>query len=364
MPRSPIPFAHTLETVAPDEARIHAELADTLQGIVRTVHADHGHAYRSVHAKSHALLQATFEIVEGLPSERAQGLFATPRTYPAVVRISTNAGDPLPDSISLPRGLAIKVIGVDGPRLPGSEGDTVQDFVLATGKAFAAPDPAAFLKNLKLLAATTDRAEWGKKALSAVFRTTERALEAVGGESTFLKTMGGYPHTHPLGESYYSQVPLRFGDYVAKIGVIPSSPSFHALAGHDIAIGGRADAIREEMNRVLAVDGGSWDVQVQLMRDPDRNPIEDAAVAWPEEDNPYLTVARIHIAPQPAWSETRAVVGDDHLAFGPWNGLAAHQPLGGIMRARQRPYAASATLRAALNGCPIHQPRERVDLPR
>lgn len=363
MPKSPVPFSHALETIAPDEAETHAELTRTLMGILRTVNDDHGHAYRSVHAKSHALLEATFEVMDGLPAELAQGLFATPKSYDAVVRISTNAGDPLPDTISLPRGMAVKVIGVDGPRLPGSEGETTQDFVMANGKAFAAADPKAFLKNLKLLAGTTDRAEWGKKAISAVFRTAERALEAVGGESSFLKTMGGYPNSHPLGESYFSQVPLRFGNYVAKVGVFPASPSFTALEGKEIAIDGRADAIREEMNRVLGVDGGVWDMKVQLMRDAETNPVEDGSVVWPEDDNPYLTVARIRIAPQTAWSEPRAAVGDDRLAFAPWNGLAAHQPLGGIMRARKLPYTESSKLRGELNGCPMHQPRAKVDLP-
>ncbi|MFD1952383.1 catalase family protein [Sphingomonas arantia] len=363
MPKSPIAFDYTLETVAPDEAETHAELSRTLMGIQHTVNDDHGHAYRSVHAKSHALLEATFEVVEGLPSELAQGLFGTAKSYPAIVRISTNAGDPLPDTISLPRGMAVKVIGVEGARLPGSEHDQVQDFVMANGKAFAAKDAKAFMKNLKLLAGTTDKAEWSKKAISAVFRTAERALEAVGAESTFLKTMGGYPNSHPLGESYFSQVPIRFGEYVGKIGVFPASQSFTVLEGKEIAIDGRADAIREEMNRVLGVDGGVWEMKVQLMRDVEANPIEDASVAWPEEDNPYLTVARIRIAPQTAWSETRATVGDDTLAFAPWQGLAAHQPLGGIMRARKLPYKNSAALRGQLNGCPMHQPREAVKLP-
>lgn len=360
---APVRYSPGLETVAPDEAETQAELTETLLGIVRKTHEDHDHAFRSVHAKSHALLEGTFEVVDGLPAELRQGLFAEAKSYPALLRISTNAGDPLPDSISLPRGMAIKVIGVSGERLPGAEGDATQDFVLANGKAFAAPNPKAFLKNLKLLAATTDKAEWGKKAISAVFRVTEKALEAVGGESVTLKTMGGYPQSHPLGESYFSQVPIRFGDYVAKVGVFPSSPGFKALEGQEIAIHGRENALREEIGRVLKTEGGEWEVRVQLCRDLKTDPIEDAATPWPEQNNPYITVARIRIDRQPNWSDARARVGDDQLAFAPWHGLAAHRPLGGIMRARKTPYAESSALRGQLNGCPIHEPREQVTLP-
>jgi hypothetical protein len=69
----------------------------------------------------------------------------------------TNSGDMLSDAVSAPRGLAIKVIGVEGERLPGAEGAVTQDLVLANAPAFSAPNAKAFLKTLKLLAATTDR---------------------------------------------------------------------------------------------------------------------------------------------------------------------------------------------------------------
>lgn len=36
------------------------------------------------------------------------------------MRFSTNPGDMLDDKVSTPRGLAIKLIGVEGARLPGS----------------------------------------------------------------------------------------------------------------------------------------------------------------------------------------------------------------------------------------------------
>lgn len=161
------------------------------------------------------------EVLSDLPAELAQGLFLTPWRYPVLARITTNAGDILPDSISLARGLAVKVLGVDGERLPGSEGDSMQDFVMANGASFPAPTAKAFLKNRKLLAKTTDRIEWGKKAISAVFRVAEKALEAVGGESALLKSLGGYPNSHPLGERYSARRPS------ATAPTSPKLPSCH-----------------------------------------------------------------------------------------------------------------------------------------
>jgi len=55
------------------------------------------------------------------------------------MRFSTLPGDVLDDSVSTPRGLAMKVIGVEGERLEGSEGDVTQDFVLINVQPSAHP---------------------------------------------------------------------------------------------------------------------------------------------------------------------------------------------------------------------------------
>ena len=357
MVTAPLAYSPDLEDIQPDEAETEAQLIETFRSIIDTTNQDYGHAYRSVHAKSHALLEGEMTVLPTLAPELAQGIFQPGKRYPVLLRISTNAGDPLPDTISLPRGLAIKVIGVEGERLPGGAASANQDFVLANGPVFSAPNTKAFLKNLKLLAATTDKAEWGKKAISAVFRVTEKALEAVGGESVTLKTMGGYPHSHPLGERYFSQAPIRYGDYVAKVAIVPFSANFKALEQQEIDVAGREDALRQEVLDVVANEGGEWEVRIQLRRDADANPVEDASKPWPEDDNPYVAVATIKVAPQTSWSWERAKVVDDETSFSPWHGIAAHRPLGNIMRGRRRTYEASAGHRAELNGCPIHEPR-------
>ena len=263
----------------------------------------------------------------------------------------------------MPRGLALKIIGVDGARLPGSEGDATQDFVLAVGPAFQAPDPKAFLSSLKLLAATTDKAEGGKVAASAVLRGVNTVLEAVGIESAKVKSLGGYPNTHPLGERFFSQVPLRWGDHIAKVAVVPLSANLKALEDQTVDVAGREDALREEIAAVLGEQGGTYELRVQLARDPDHNPIEDASVQWPENDNPYVAVATIEVPAQSSWTWDRSKVLDDETAFSPWHGLVAHRPLGGIMRARKPVYQDASGYRAKLNGCPIHEPREAVKLP-
>ena len=359
---SPVRYTESLEKPEPDEAKTGQQLQAVLHSIMETTSKDYGHAVRSVHAKSHAILQGTLTIRPGLDPTLAQGLFAKPGTHPVVMRISTIPGDVLDDAVSVPRGLAIKVLNVEGARLSGSEDATTQDFVMVNGPAFAAPKASAFLGNLKLLASTTDKGEWAKKALSSVMRGLESGLEAVGIKSALVATLGGQPLTNPASETYYSQTPFRYGNYVAKFSIAPTSPNLIALKEKRIKLDGRRDALREEITTLFAHEGGTWDLRVQLLTDPDKMPIEDASVVWPETASPFQPVATIEIKAQPVWTPPRARVGDDELAFSVWHGLAAHRPLGSINRVRKDAYKMSADFRAQFNKCPIHEPTE-LDLP-
>lgn len=360
---APVRFDASVETVEPDEGQVIDQLKDSFHTILETTSKDYGHAVRSVHAKAHGIARGTLTVAAGLPPELAQGLFAQAGEYEAIIRISTNPGDILDDSISVPRGLALKVIGVAGERLPGSEGDVVQDFVMANAPVFAAPDAKAFGKNLKLLAATTDKAEGGKKLLSGVLRAAEATLEAVGLESATLKQMGGAPNTHPLGETYFSQTPFRYGDHIAKFQLAPVSPALTELTGDTVTTSDRPDALREVVREVLVSQGGTWELRVQLNRDLAAMPIEDATKEWDEADSPYQTVATLTVPPQIAWEHGVSDRTDDALSYSVWHGLAAHRPLGNINRARQATYDYSADFRGKFNGCPMHQPQALTEVP-
>ena len=362
MSTQPVRYTPAVETIADDEAETLASLKDSFREILETTSQDYGHAVRAVHAKAHGIARGTLTVAGGLPAELAQGLFAVPGTHEAVLRISTNAGDILDDSVSLPRGLALKILGVEGARLPGAEGETTQEFLLVNGPAFAAPDAKAFSKNLKLLSKTTDRLDGLKKAMSATFRVVESALEAVGAESATLKTLGGAKPVHPLGETYYSQTPLRYGDHIAKVALFPVSPGLTRLTGDTVDITARPDALREVVREEMIEHGGTWELRVQLNTDLDAMPIEDASVVWDEAASPFVTVATLEVPPQLSWEQGVTERTDDALSYSVWHGIAAHQPLGGVNRARKETYELSAGFRGTFNGCPLHQPKVLSDL--
>ncbi|WP_321163367.1 MULTISPECIES: hypothetical protein [unclassified Sphingomonas] len=144
MTQTPVRYSPDVEDVKPDEAETITKLNETFDKILETTAEDYGHAVRSVHAKAHGFLDGVLVVHDRLSPELAQGLFATPGEHKVVMRFSTNAGDILPDTISLPRGLALKVMDVDGERLPGADGQT-QDFVMVNGPVFQNKTAAQFL---------------------------------------------------------------------------------------------------------------------------------------------------------------------------------------------------------------------------
>ena len=88
-------------------------------------------------------------------------------------------------------------------------------------------------------------------------------------------------------------------------------------------------------------------------------PIEDATKMWSEDKSPYIAVARLVVQPQSSWSKARYDAIDTGMSFSPWHGIAAHRPLGGIMRVRRSIYERTIAFRGSHNGCPMTEPSAR-----
>lgn len=352
-PAQPLLFRPEFEHAAEDESDTIHSLQSVFAEMAKKVADAEGHASRAVHAKGHALVRGTLTVLDHLPPHLAQGLFGQAGTYDVLLRWSSPPAEQLPDGVSTPRAVALKVLDVPGARLDQAKSGNSQDFLMVNGPVFSAPDPQGFLKSVKLLAATTNASETGKKIISAVLRTAEGALEAVGAQSGTLKSMGGEPQHHPLGETYFSQTPYLFGPYMAKFSLAPVAPQLLSLDG--AAIKTEDDAQRHAIQSHFDTQAGDWELRVQLNVDLDQMPLEDASVEWPETLSAYVAVARVRLAPQVTWDDTLARL-DDEIAYDQWNCLVEHRPLGAVNRARREVMATSREFRSGFNRCPIHEP--------
>ncbi len=89
------------------------------------------------------------------------------------MRFSTDPGDILSDHISTTRGLAIKVVGVEGEMLPNHAAQVTQDFVLNNASTFAA-HADDFLKVIGLRAKHVDDSDALKQVVSSAAQTAEK----------------------------------------------------------------------------------------------------------------------------------------------------------------------------------------------
>ena len=359
---TPVQYSDSLEQIKPGEEQTFDELAGLMGQISALMFDRYRHATRSVHAKSHGLLRADLRVHTGLPPELAQGMFAKPGTLPAILRFSTNPGDVLADSVSTPRGLAVKVVGVDGPMVAEHAGNRTQDFVFVNAKTFLAPDAEAFIKSQKIILANANDPEVFKKAVSGVAAATNAVLGVVGLHSANLEQLGA-PHTHPLGETFGSTAAVRYGDHVAKITIAPVSANLLALKDKHVGVAFHYSALRDAIVEFFKTERAEWEVRVQLCTDTQKMPIEDPSVEWPEDLSPYRAVATLVAEPQEAYSPERRVFCDENLHFNPWHALAAHRPLGNIMRARRKSYALSTQYRHRMNGHVAVEPTSIDQLP-
>jgi hypothetical protein len=156
-------------------------------------------------------------------------------------------------------------------------------------------------------------------------------VEGVGGQSPTLLTLGGYPEINILGDEFYTQGPILYGDYIAKLALKPFSENLRALTRQPLDLSGHPDGIREAVVEFFRTNSAVWDIQVQLCTNLETMPIEDASVTWPETESPFLSVARLHMPAQDAWCADRVELVDERMSFSVWHALAAHRPLGGIM---------------------------------
>ena len=251
---------------------------------------------------------------------------------------------------------------MDGPHVAEGRETTTQDLVLAPGPTFTNSTAKTFLHSFRPGASKTPLLpDAAIIAASRVARAAETVLETVGLGNPNLSFIGS-PPVHPLSIVYYSQAPLRFGDYIAKIAAYPTEETLTAV-GEPLLDTTDDDAFRHAMIAFFARSSAEFEMRVQLCTDLDTMPLDDAGIEWPEAQSPYRTVARLLLPMQNAFSEERRRYFEERLAFNPGHALEDHRPLGSVMRARLQVYLKTQDFRQHSNGVSPAEPRSHAEVP-
>ncbi len=323
------------EVIPADEATRFEGFAVQLRDLGRA-RARGGKAMRALHAKGNAGVEAELTVLPDLPEHARVGLFALPRSYPAWVRFSNGGGARQSDKKGDVRGMALKIVGVDGKKvIPGLEDEKTQDFLLIQSSAqpFSNADDFVWLVTAAARPLTLLPRLFGHFGLGAGFRLLRKFLGAINRPVVSLAT-----------SSYFSALPTRFGDYAVRYALVPRAT---APAGAKPV--GTVDYLGDELATRLAKEPVIYDLKIQFFVDEVRTPIEDGSVDWLESDSPYLTVATLTLPVQDLKSTRGTAIAEfiEGLSFDPWHAQELLRPLGNLMRARNAAYRLSTRERGA-----------------
>lgn len=283
------------------------------------------HGRRGAHPKAHGCVRAEFIVdPSALPQDARVGIFKGQHTFPAWIRFSNGNSEPQPDTVPDVRGMAIKLMGVEGTKLLERERDEkTQDFILISSDVF-------FARNAQELGIVLSLAEHNpaNPALEAMRPQFSRQL-------AILKAMQNGSIKNPLAGKYWSTVPSRLGSRSVK---------YHAFSTSDVPAPADTASpafMREAMKAYLRDKEARFGFSIQFHKDEATTPIEDPTVPWGTD---FVQVATIVIPPQEFTSNAQAEFCEN-LSFTPWHSLPEHEPLGAINRARKPIYDAASVER-------------------
>ena len=356
-------YSDSVEVRQQDEDELIEKIVASMSRVNRDHFERHRHAVRDAHAKSHGIVTGTLTIYDGLPAHLRQGLFAAPGSYPIVVRFSSAPSEILSDRVPALRGMAIKMMGVDGPQmLPENRDARTQDWLLVNHPVIPFGDVASYWRTQRFAEKQEQGSELFRKVTGEVLRGVSLVLDKVGQGNETVRALAT-PNTHLLGETFHSMAALRFGDYLAKISAAPLSPEVRRLTGQSLGAAPEHSQIRDQVVAFFEQNEAEYELRAQLCTDLTRMPVEDASIRWDEEASPHQPIAKITLPRQAAYTPARRVYGDDVLSFNPFHGIEAHRPLGSIMRVRRKAYETSSRFRHEMNAQPRVEPRSLSDIP-
>ncbi|GAC72633.1 hypothetical protein PANT_7c00194 [Moesziomyces antarcticus T-34] len=324
----------------PDEDALIREVESQINTAQTAVWECHRHAFSGTHVKTQGIVKGHLTVVEGLDTHLYQGLFRTPgSSFPVAMRYSTETTDLIDDRTPQPRGIGLKVFGAKGDKLrkDGKDPET-QDFefnscaFLELGNARTCRDIIA----LRLLHGSNSTQLDGELKKRDDYKVQNARNVA--------------PNIHLVAQRQYSQAAIRYGDYVVKYRLLPTSNEQQALQHKTVAETDKGTTVLKDwLQDYYKTHTATYDFQVQFLENLDEQPIEDVRVEWNQDKYPFVTVAKLEIPPQESFASKRVSFWEDHNRLDVWHGLVEHKPLGSINRLRRGVYKASSAWRHRMN---------------
>ena len=106
-----------VETTQPGEEEKIRAVSDQFKRFQMMNFNEHMHCLRGTHLKTLGCVHGKLVVRDNLPGHLAQGMFKRPGTYDVILRYSSLTPKIVPDNVPAPRGIGIKVFGVQGDKV-------------------------------------------------------------------------------------------------------------------------------------------------------------------------------------------------------------------------------------------------------
>jgi len=349
------------------ESALQSAIEDIKRYISRPLETAGGvRAMRDEHAKGYGLARGEVEILDGVPAEYAQGIYARPGRHEAMVRFSNGSHQTGADALlGNVCGLGLKLFGIDGPTLLEDEPDShTFDYAMMNYPIFFANtvEHYVFIHELVLFAGPPPCDETTEMARARSHQFLHDFLTGMGklpperwawDELGAFLALARVKPENLLLSTYWTMGAVRHGAYIAKVRLAPVQEYADRANAPDIFRPGLVAELRERPFE--------FDIQVQLCVDLEHMPVEDLTVAWSETLSPFVTVAKLRLPLQD-------IEGDDNFekmdatSMTPWRCTEDHRPLGNIQRARKEAYRQSSLLRHQLNQQVRKEPKNLAEV--
>jgi catalase len=338
------PDAALVDNTKLGKANRRTETAAIVESVRKIVTMERTPQYqRDAHSKPHGCVRATFEVFE-TQSTYNHGIFKSPAKYESWVRFSNGSVPAVPDTKKDARGMAIKVMGVEGEQLlPPKLAGKTQDFVMINSPAFFIRSTADYRElETAVMRGQPFTYFFGQYYLNPFKWRLRQLYLALG-------TRKKAPAT-PLSDQYFSMTPYNLG---------PSQVKYSAKSCENYQAPGvnysHPNFLREAMKKVLTNQDACFQFMVQLRKPDERMPIEDPTVEWSEDKSPFIPIARLHIPKQEFDSAAQNDMCEA-MSFNVWHGVKGMEPISYFNELRREVYLHTAAYRRVRNDMPAVEP--------
>jgi hypothetical protein len=286
---------------------------------------------RPTHIKHHGCVRGIFTVDERISPRFRYGIFSnSSKSFNAWIRFSNGAHKIQSDSKGDIRGMAVKLMGVDGKKLLDEE--YTQDFLMISSNIFMINEIDSYSLFLKAVTSTNSMLMF-----TYVFPSFYPWTWRFNFIYNVLKLQWeGSLINNPLTSSYYSATPYHIGrsNEIGTAVKYSLRPCTHDSQRYELDENSKYgdDYLRESMRRHLDPsipyfsnnDTICYEFLIQEQTHPCLTPVEDSSIPW---TGSWVRVATLKIEKQKFLYRDQNKFCEN-INFNPWHTTNNHRPLG------------------------------------